>query len=88
MVPVWLMLLALLSVFVENGMRTRRDRRALSRRTDQFATERDREFQRLHLLVDQLRDEHEPLRRDQAVRQVHAELTKVHRAVIHLVELE
>lgn len=82
MIPAWVALLGLLAVFAENAFRITRGDRAEARRNNRLAEARDSEFQRLHALLEQLRGESEPVRREMATRQLHAELTKVHRAVV------
>jgi len=83
MIPIWVLLLALLAVFIENGVRAFRRERAWTRSVEQFCSERDTEFQRLHLLLDQLRHEGDLVQRERAVRQLHAELSKVHRTFVN-----
>lgn len=81
MVPVWVVLLALLVVFAENAIRSvRQDRRAAAESWE-LGQKLNEEFQRVHEILDQVRDV-PGVRKESAVRQAHAELTKLHRMVV------
>lgn len=47
-----------------------------------FASDRDHEFQRVHELLELVRESEDVDSREQAIRQMHAELSKLHRTVI------
>ena len=82
MIPVWLALLALGLVYVENAIRVNRRDRKAQMEIARFSHERDQEFQRLHELIEVARATDGADSREQAFRQMHAELSKVHRTVV------